>query len=113
MNWNLTDNATSSSIVTAAAGVHGVVLLQVAGELQPHRRFAGAFFSEDHCSRRILRIAVNLVPGRMVRAGDAVLLEHRIGLRVFFRKGIGRDGVMLEKLLGLHARVRSVALIWP
>ena len=39
----------------------------------------------------------------MVRAGDAKVLEHRIGLRVLLGKRIGADAVVFEKLLRFHA----------
>jgi hypothetical protein len=39
----------------------------------------------------------------MMRAQDAEVLEHRIGLRVLLRKRIGADPVMLQELLRFHA----------
>ena len=88
---------------TPLVGMRAVVLGQVPHDLQPHGRLAGPFFAEHDRRGRLGRIAVDLVPGRMVRAGDAVFLEDRIGLRVFFGERIACDAVMFEKLLRLHA----------
>ena len=79
-----------------------VVMLDVASQLQSHRRFAGPFFAEDDRSRRLRRVAKNLVPSRMVGALDAEFFEDRISLRVFFRKRIAGDAVVIEELLDLH-----------
>ena len=79
-----------------------VVLLQVPGELQPHRRFARALLAEDDRRGRLRRIAIHLVPGGMIGALDAVLFEDRIGLRILLRKRIAGDAVMIEKLLDFH-----------
>src|SRR5436305_3957321 len=80
-----------------------VVMLDVAGKLQPEGRFAGAFFTEDNGSRWLRRIAKDLVPRRMVRALDAEFFEHRIGLRIFLRERIAGDAVVIQELLDFHA----------
>jgi hypothetical protein len=38
----------------------------------------------------------------MVRAVDAVLLEHGVGLRVFLGKRVALDAVVVEELLDVH-----------
>jgi hypothetical protein len=38
----------------------------------------------------------------MIDAGDAVVLEDRVGLRIFLGKRIGADAVVLEEGLDLH-----------
>ena len=72
-------------------------------DLQPHGGLARPLFAEHDRRGRLGRIAVDLVPGRMIRAGDAEFLEDRIGLRVFLGKRIGANAVMFEKLLRFHA----------
>ena len=86
-----------------ALRMRAVVFRQMLGDLQPHGRLARALFAEHDRRGRIGRIAVDFVPGRMVHAGDAVFLEHRIGLRIFLGERIGGDAVMFEELLNLHA----------
>jgi hypothetical protein len=86
----------------AAAWMTLVVKLQVAGELQSHRRFARAFLAKDDRGGRLGRIAVDLVPGGMIGALDAEFLEDRISLRVFLRERIAGDAVVVEELLDLH-----------
>ncbi len=80
-----------------------IVLAQMPRDLQPQGRFAGPFLAEHDRSGRLGRIAVNLVPGRMMRAGDAEVLEDRIGLGVFLGERIGANAVVFEKLLCVHA----------
>ena len=69
-------------------GMLGVVVGQVAGQLQPDGRLARALFAEHHRRGRLGRVAVDLVPGRMERAADARALEHQVGLGVLVGKGI-------------------------
>ena len=80
-------------------------------DLQPHGRFAGALFAEDDRRGRLGRVAVDLVPGGVIGAVDAVLLEDRIGLRIFLRKRIARDAVMLEKGLDFHGVISELQAI--
>src|SRR6478752_3735800 len=47
-----------------------VVMLDVAGELQPEGRFGGPFFAEEDRSSRLRRITKHLVPRRVVGAFD-------------------------------------------
>ena len=82
----------------------GVVQRDAAGHLQPHGRFAGAFFAEDDRRGRVGRVAVDLVPGGVVGRVAAALLEDRIGLRVLLGKRIDGDAVVLEQLLDAHRR---------
>ena len=83
---------------------------QVSGDLQPHRRLARPFLTEDDRSRRLGWIAEHLVPRRVEGAADAVILEDLIGLRVFLRERIVGDAVVLEKLRCFHdASVKSVS----
>ena len=83
--------------------MRAVVFGQMLGDLQTDGRLAGPFFAEHDRRRRVGRIAVDFVPRRVIHAGDAVFLEHRIGLRIFLGERIGGDAVMFEKLLDLHA----------
>ena len=80
----------------------GVVEGDAAGHLQPHGRFAGALFAEDDRRGRVGRVAVDLVPGRMIRGVAAALLEDGIRLRILLRKRIDGDAVVLEQLLNAH-----------
>ena len=80
----------------------GVVQRDAADHLHPHGRFAGALFAEDDRRGRVGRVAVDLVPGGMVREVAAALLENGIGLRVLLRKRIDGDAVVLEQLLDAH-----------
>src|SRR5262249_53517888 len=59
--------------------------------------------AEDDRGRWLRRVAVDLVPGRMVGVRDAKVLEHRIGLRVFLGKRIRANPMVFKKLLDLHA----------
>src|SRR6476661_4331809 len=63
-----------------------VMVLQMPGELQPHRRFAGTFLAKDDRCRRLRRIAIHLIPRRMKRALDTKFFEYRIGLRILLRE---------------------------
>lgn len=71
--------------------------------LQPHRGFSRSLGAEDDGGGRFGRVAVNLVPGRMISVLDAVLLEHGIGLRILFGEGVSEDAVVFEKSLSIHA----------
>ncbi len=79
-----------------------VVAHQVAGDLQPHRRLARAFFAEHDRGGRVRGIAIDFIPRGVINAGDAVFFEHRIGLRILFGERIAADAVMFEKLLYFH-----------
>ena len=79
-----------------------IVLLQVPGDLQPDSRLAGAFLPKHDRRRRLVRIAVNLVPGGVKRALDAVLLEHQVRLRVLLSERIASHSVMFQELMNLH-----------
>ena len=83
-------------------GMRAIVLGEVPGDLQPQRRLARPFFAEDDRRARVGGIAVDLVPGGMIDAGDAVVFEDRIGLRIFLGKRIDADAVVLEELLNFH-----------
>ena len=85
-------------------GMIGVVVGQVPDDLQPQGRLARALLAEHDRRGRLGRIAVDLVPGRMIGVGDAVALEDQVGLGVFVGKGIRRDPVMFEKRLDFHDR---------
>ena len=85
----------------AVAGL-GVVQRDAAGHLHPHGRFAGALFAEDDRRGRVGRVAVDLVPGRVVGGVAAALLEDGVGLRILLGKRIDGDAVMLEQLLDAH-----------
>src|SRR5262245_16800778 len=87
----------------STARVAVVVVLNVPGELQSHRGFAGAFFAKDERGRWLRRIAKDLIPGRVVRAFDAEFFEDRVGLRIFLGKWIASDAVVIEELLDFHA----------
>ena len=82
--------------------MRAVVVGQMPGDLQPQGRLARPLFAEHDRRGRLGRIAVDFVPRRMVHAGDAMLLEHRIGLRIFLGERIGGDAVMIEELLDFH-----------
>ena len=84
----------------------GVVERDAAGDLHPHGRFAGALFAEHDRRGRVGRVAVDLVPGGMIRGVAAPLLEDGVGLRILLRKRIDGDAVVLEQLLDAH---RSLA----
>ncbi len=80
----------------------GVVKRDPAGHLHPHGRFAGALFAEHDRRGRVGRVAVDLVPRGMVGRVAAAVLEHGVGLRIFFRERIDGDAVVLEQLLDAH-----------
>ena len=83
-------------------GVLGVVVGQMAGQLQPQGRLARAFFAEHHGRGRLAGIAVDLVPGGMERVADADPFEDEVGLGVLIGERIGGDAVMIEELLDFH-----------
>ena len=83
-------------------GMRPIMLVEMADDLQPHGRLARPFFAEHHGGGRLGRIAVDLVPGRMKGAVDAVFLEDRIGLGVFLGERIDLDAVMCEEAVGFH-----------
>ena len=85
-----------------ALGMVGVVVGQLPHDLHPHRRLAGALFSEDDRRCRLARVAVDLVPRRMEHAANAGALEDQVGLRVLVGKRIRGQPVMFKKLLELH-----------
>jgi len=89
----------------AAIRTAAIVLLQVLGNLQPHRRLAGAFFAEHNRRGRLVRVAVNLVPRRMKSARNTVLFEDPVRLRILLGKRIPRDPMMFQKLLNSHVLV--------
>ena len=80
-----------------------IVAFQVPGELEAHRRFAGAFFAEDDRRGRLGGVAIDLVPGGVKGAFDTEFFEDWIGLRIFLGKRISGNAVVLEELLDLHA----------
>ena len=90
------------------ARILAVEFAQVASDLQSHRRLTGPALAKHYRCGRLARIPIHLVPTRMVRAGDAVVLEDRIGLGVLLREGIANDTVVFQKLLDLHLRSLSV-----
>ena len=79
-----------------------VVFRQMPHDLQPQGRLARSLLAEHDRGGRLGRIAIHFVPTRMVGAEDAMILEDRIGLRIFLGEGIDADPVMVEKLLNLH-----------
>ncbi len=74
----------------ALTGVLAIVFRQMTGDLQTHGGFARSFLAKHDCRGRFGRVAVDLVPGRMISADNAVILKHRVGLRILFGKGIPR-----------------------
>ena len=80
----------------AAIARLGVEQRDAAGHLHPHGRFAGPLFAKHDRRGRVGRVAVDLVPGGVVRGVAAPLLEHRVGLRILLGKRIDGDAVVLE-----------------
>ena len=87
----------------APIGMSAVVGGQFVDDLQPQCGLAAPFLSKDDCCRGF-RVAVNLVPRRMVRRVQAMPLENVIGLGVFLPERVLLDAMMGEKLLNLHVR---------
>ncbi len=83
-------------------GVLAIVFLQVPRDLQPQRRLARPLLAKHHGRAGVGRVPVDLVPRRVINAGDAVFLEYRVGLRIFLGKGISADAVVFEEGLDLH-----------
>ena len=83
-------------------GMLGVVVGQMAGQLQPQRRLARALFTENDGRGRLAGIAVDFVPGGMERVADADPFEDEVGLGVLIGERIGDDAVMIEELLDFH-----------
>ena len=79
-----------------------VVLGQMAGNLQADGRLSSTFFTKNDRRRGFGRIAVHFVPSRMVRAGDAMVFENRVGLGILFGKRIGADAMVFKELLNFH-----------
>src|SRR5437868_4428620 len=72
----------------ALVGMRAIKVREMPHDLQSQSRLARAFFAEHDRGSWLRRVAIDLVPARMIGAGDAVLLEHRIGLCVFFGERI-------------------------
>ena len=85
----------------------GIPAGQMSCDLQPNGGLTRALFAKHDRRRRFRGITVNLVPGRMMRTENTVVLEHRIGLGIFFAKGIPLNSVMIEKLIEIHDRLRA------
>jgi hypothetical protein len=80
-----------------------IVIGQMLGNLQSQGRFARPFLAEHDRCRRIARIPIDLVPRRMIRVGNAMVFENRIGLRILLGKWISRNPMMLKELMDLHS----------
>ena len=89
----------------AAPRVVLIVLTKVSRNLETNRGLSRAFFAEDDRRRRIARIAEHLVPARMVRARDAMILENKVRLRIFLREWVAGDAVMFEELRKSHGSI--------
>ena len=83
-------------------GMIGVVVGQVADDLQSKGRLARSFFAEHHGGGRLFWIAVYFVPGGMIGGANARPFEDQVGLGVFIGEGIGCNPVMFEELLDFH-----------
>ena len=84
-------------------GMGGVVVGQMANDLQADGRLSLAFFAEHHGRGRIRGIAVDLVPRGVIGALDAKALEDLVGLRVLVGERVAGDALVFEELLDVHA----------
>ena len=83
-------------------GMIDVVALELPHHLQLERGLPRPLLAEHDRRARVVGVAVDLVPGRMEGRLQAGALEDGVVLRVFLRKRIAGDAMVVEEVLDLH-----------